>query len=149
MPDFAIPLASVAVPADPPAGGFSIRRRGEDLEACRKILDDFENAHLEEANSTGGPISITRRDFAKLRGDLDEAFRRQVDYVATFWSTTNDRIAAEDAYLRGALKICIKRMCEYCRADAAHSMPGKECLEGCETLRLVKKALGEEEDDHA
>lgn len=149
MLDSAIPLASVAVPADAPAGGFSIRRRGEYLEACRKILDDFENAHLEEANSTGGPISITRRDFAKLRGDLDGAFRRQVDYAATFWSTTNDRIAAEDAYLRGALKTCIKRMCEYCRADAAHSMPGKECVEGCETLRLVKKALGEEDADHA
>ena len=72
-----------------------ITRRADELDAHLKVLDDFENAHLEEANSTGGPISITRRDFAKLRGDLDEACRREADFASAYWSSAHDRLRAE------------------------------------------------------
>lgn len=118
-----------------------ITRRADELDAHLKVLDAFEEAHLEEANSTGGPISITRRDLAKLRGDLDEACRRETDFVASFWSTVGARNARELVLLRRALKLCVRKMCEYCRAAA----PGKECLDGCETLQLAKEALGEDD----
>lgn len=143
MPDSAIPLASAGLRWVETK--IPITRRADELDAHLKVLDAFEEAHLEESNSTGGPISITRRDFAKLRGDLDEACRRETDFVASFWSTVGARNARELVHLRRALKLCVRNMCEYCRADAAHSMPGKECVEGCETLQLAKEALGEED----
>lgn len=43
--------------------------------------------------------------------------------------------------LRQALELCMRYMCEYCRKEAAFSMPGKQCVDGCETLRVVKAAL--------
>jgi|GEM_PF-5162013 len=122
-----------------------VTRRADELDAHKKVLDDFEEAHREEANSTGGPISITRRDFAKVYGDLDEACRRETDFVASYWHTVGARNERELVRLRRALKLCVRMMCEYCRASA----PGKECLYGCETLRLAKEALGEEDGDHA
>ena len=45
--------------------------------------------------------------------------------------------------LREALKLCVREMCKYCRADAATTMPGKECLNGCEAMRIAKSALEE------
>lgn len=117
-----------------------ITRRADELDAHLKVLDDFEKAHLEETNSTGGPIFITRRDLVKLRCDLDEACRRETDSVAYYWSTVGARNARELVHLRRALKLCVRKMCEYCRASA----PGRECLDGCETLQLAKEALGDE-----
>jgi hypothetical protein len=32
-------------------------------------------------------------------------------------------------------------MCAYCRAEAATTMPGRECLDGCEALRVARAAL--------
>jgi hypothetical protein len=72
-----------------------ITRRADELDAHLKVLDDFEEFHLEEANSTGGPISITRRDLAKLRSDLDEACRREADFASAYWSSAHDRLRAE------------------------------------------------------
>jgi hypothetical protein len=72
-----------------------ITRRADELDAHLKVLDDFEEAHLEEVNSTGGPIYITTRQIVKLRSDLDEACRREADYVSAYWSSICDRLRAE------------------------------------------------------
>jgi len=43
--------------------------------------------------------------------------------------------------LRKALELCVREMCKYCRAEAAMTMPGMECLYGCEALRIARAAL--------
>jgi hypothetical protein len=126
-----------------------ITRRADELDAHLKVLDDFERAHLEEVNSTGGPIYITRRDFAILRGDLDEACRRETDYIASYWSTVGANNARELVRLRRALKLCVREMCKYCRAEAKHSMPDAPCIDGCEALQIAKEALGGEDANAA
>ena len=50
-------------------------------------------------------------------------------------------INGDAAALRQALELCMRYMCEYCRKEAAFSMPGKQCVDGCETLRVAKAAL--------
>lgn len=51
------------------------------------------------------------------------------------------RDAGNAAALREALELCVREMCAYCRAEAAMTMPGKECFYGCEALRVAKSAL--------
>lgn len=53
----------------------------------------------------------------------------------------NRAITGNAAALREALELCVREMCAYCRAEAAMTMPGKECFYGCEALRVAKAAL--------
>lgn len=63
------------------------------------------------------------------------------DPVAEVRRMRGDAQEGNAAALREALELCVREMCAYCRAEAAMTMPGKECFYGCEALRVAKAAL--------
>ena len=66
--------------------------------------------------------------------DCDLHFDRRRD-------DANARLIAAAPALYEALRDCLAAMCEYCRKEAAHSMPGVPCENGCAAMLAAKAAL--------
>ena len=108
--------------------------------------------YCEESTRRDGeyPEGFDVIDTRKLADSIEEAVKRE---RASFDCECADIafLAAEDAMkryapgLREALELCMKKMCEYCHAEAAARGGCNQCLFGCETLNKAKAALAGKE----
>ena len=88
-------------------------------------------------------------DMTAIDGMLDEQARNEhLELLPKFAEFVNkpppiytDVNNGNPAILRYALKLCMRQMCERCREIADALTGSLPCLEGCETLRIAKRAL--------
>lgn len=103
----------------------------------------FEEAHMKYPDLRPVIIAAGQRDAAIAERDrLRDIVKRLADKLEAHRGI----FTGAGVYSQTAQEETSKLLRE---ARAAIAEPARNCVEGCETLRLVKKALGEEDGDHA